>query len=195
VKLLFGLGNPGSAHRFNRHNFGYLACEKAASNWKQDFDTLECQALTARITLFPEEIMLAKPLTFMNHSGRSAKRLVEKYNIDLEDFIAIYDDIDLKLGVIRIKRKGGAGFHRGVISLIENLRSEDFPRLRLGVLGGKGYSDLSEFVLSDFDKEESITVQEMTDTAVDALETIILQGVNEAMRIYNRKQIEENPNL
>lgn len=194
MKILFGLGNPGSAHRFNRHNFGYLACEKAALNWKQDFDTLECQALTARVKRFSEEILLAKPLTFMNHCGRSAVRLVEKYRIGLGDFIAIYDDIDLRFGMVRIKKRGGAGFHRGVISLIEHLQSEDFPRLRLGILGAKGYDDLSDFVLSNFDEKESEAVQDITNTAVEALETVILQGINEAMKIYNRKQTEEGSN-
>ncbi len=195
MKILFGLGNPGSAHRFNRHNFGYLACEKAASNWKQDFDTLECQALTAKVNRFSEEILLAKPLTFMNHCGRSAERLVEKYRIDRGDFIAIYDDIDLRFGMVRIKKRGGAGFHRGVISLIEHLQSEDFPRLRLGILREEGYDDLSDFVLSDFDEKESATVQEITNTAVEALEILILQGINEAMKIYNRKQNDVSQNL
>ncbi len=195
MKILFGLGNPGSGHRLNRHNFGYLACEKAALLWKKDFDTLECQALTARVKHFPEEIILAKPLTFMNHSGKSAERLIEKYKIDLKNFIAIYDDIDLTLGMVRIRKRGGAGFHRGVVSLIEHLQSEDFPRLRLGILGNKGYNDLSEFVLSDFNKEESDTVQIIAEKAVHALETIIVRGINEAMKIYNRRQNEESPNL
>lgn len=194
MKLLFGLGNPGSAHRFHRHNFGYFVCDEAALRWKQDFNTLECRALTTKVRHFSEEIILAKPLTFMNQSGQSAKQLVEKYKIDLDDFVAIYDDIDLRLGAVRIKKRGGAGFHRGVISLIEQMQSENFPRLRLGILGDKGYNDLSEFVLSDFEEGESEQVQRVTEKAVYALEAIITQGINEAMKLFNRKQTEERQN-
>ncbi len=187
MKLFFGLGNPGSAYRFNRHNFGYRVCNKAAETWNINFDTLECQALTVRVKHLDEEIILAKPLTFMNHSGHSAILLVEKYKLKLENFIAIYDDIDLNLGSIRIKKRGGAGFHKGVISLIKNFGSEDFPRLRLGILSEEDYDDLSDFVLSDFKKEEENIVHKISNKAVQALETIIAQGINEAMRLYNRK--------
>lgn len=191
MKILFGLGNPGSAYLFNRHNFGYLVCDKAAQSWKADFETLECKALTAKVKHFPEEILLAKPLTFMNRSGTSAILLIEKYHVDMENFLVIYDDIDLNLGTIRIKKRGGAGFHKGVISLIETLGSENFPRLRLGILGLKKYEDLSEFVLSDFDEDEKEIALETSEKAVQALETIIVHGMDEAMRLYNRKQMEK----
>lgn len=191
MKLLFGLGNPGSTYRFNRHNFGTLVCEKAAEHWKMDFDTLECRALTGRAEHFAEEIILAKPMTFMNQSGKSAILLMEKHKIGLEDFIAIYDDIDLHLGMIRIRKRGGAGFHKGVISLIENLGSDSFARLRLGILGTQDYNDLSEFVLSDFDEEESDIVHSTLDKAVCALEAILMHGMSEAMRLYNKKQPED----
>ncbi|MEW5805903.1 MAG: aminoacyl-tRNA hydrolase [Acidobacteriota bacterium] len=185
MKVIFGLGNPGPAFGKNRHNFGFMVLDRAAELWQREFDILECQALTSAVRQFSEEALLAKPLTFMNTSGRSAALLLERYDLVPRDLIVIYDDIDLLLGTIRLRRGGGAGFHRGVISIIEKLGTEEFPRLRLGILGSKGYDDLSDYVLSDFDADEMDVVEETLYRSVKAMETILTDGLEAAMRTLN----------
>ncbi len=171
----------------NRHNFGYMVLEKAAREWKLEFNRLECRALTSTTKRYSEDVLLAKPLTFMNASGSAAKLLLSKYGLNVDDFVVVYDDIDLPLGTIRIRKGGGAGFHKGVISIIETLETEEFPRLRLGISGEKEYDDLAEHVLSDFDKREIVVVNEVTSLSVRALDMILSDGIESAMRSFNMK--------
>ncbi len=174
----------------NRHNFGYMVLEQAARDWKLEFNVLECRTLASRTKRFSEEILLAKPLTFMNAAGNAAGLLLNKYNLHAEDFVVVYDDIDLPLGTIRIRRGGGAGFHKGVISVIETLGTEEFPRLRLGINGEKEYGDLAEYVLSDFDQKEITVVNEVTSLSVQALERMLSDGLESAMRSFNMRYKE-----
>jgi len=174
-----------------------MVLDRTARKWKLEFNTLECKALISRTRRFGEDALLAKPLTFMNASGNSAAMLLEKYDVKTEDLIIVYDDIDLPLGNIRIRRGGGAGFHKGIISIIERLGTDEFSRLRVGILGEKGYGDLAEYVLSDFGEEEAAIVNDAVSKSVEALETIVSSGLEIAMRTYNvrNKQADNHDSI
>ena len=193
--MIFGLGNPGSSYSQNRHNFGYMVVDHAARKWELEFNLLECRALAAKTGRFKEEALLAKPLTFMNASGSSAALLLQRYGLGAEDLLVVYDDIDLPLGSTRIRRGGGAGFHKGIISIIEKLGTDGFPRLRMGIQGDQEYGDLADYVLSDFQENELSIVNDVVLRSVEALETVLNHGIEQAMRVFNVRNREVQDKL
>lgn len=170
MKLIFGLGNPGRKYFFTRHNIGYRVIDVFAQKLEIPLKKkIPLSSMCGQDKFNNRPFILAKPLTFMNESGKALKLLVKKFNPDFKNLLVIYDDIDLSLGTIRFRTKGGPGTHKGMKSCIEFLGSSDFPRLRLWIKGDRGDRDLAQYVLEDFTKEEEVVLTKVLNAAIDEL--------------------------
>jgi peptidyl-tRNA hydrolase, PTH1 family len=195
VKLIVGLGNPGIEYQFTPHNLGFLAIDRIAQQCGVDVRNRQCRALTARAVIGSEPVLLAKPETFMNLSGISVRELVAKHELRPEsDLIVIYDELDLPLGMIRIRQRGSSAGHNGMESLIGALGTQEFLRIRLGIAPDRKISDGVKYVLTPFRKKELKVVDEVLDTAAEAVNVILKEGPAAAMNRFNRKnEIDEEP--
>ncbi len=170
AKIIFGLGNPGRKYLFTRHNIGYRVIDAAAQKLEIPLKKkISLNSVCGQGIFKNKPFILARPLTFMNESGGALKLLLKKFNPDFKNLLIIYDDIDLPLGAIRFRTKGGPGTHKGMKSCIEFLASSDFPRLRLGIRGDRGERDLAQYVLENFTKEEEVVLKEMIERAIEKL--------------------------
>lgn len=185
MKLIIGLGNPGGKYEDTRHNVGFSYLDCLAKKHFIRMKKLECRALTGVGRISGQEVLLAKPQTFMNLSGESVYALCKKYHCTPKDVIVLYDDISLELGRLRIRKKGSAGGHNGIKSIIYQLESDEFPRLKIGV-GAPPHKemDLADFVLSTFSGEELDTMISLIPTVCDAVE-MMLVDIDQAMNQYN----------
>jgi len=192
LKLIVGLGNPGAKYRGTRHNIGFAIVEEAARRAGVDFDAAPVDALIAKARLAqpteagvgPATAMFAKPLTFMNESGRAVGELIRYFRVDIPDLLVIVDEAQLPLARLRARPRGSAGGHNGLKSIIEHLGS-DFSRLRVGVGRGDARRDLADHVLARFEKEETAEVERMTARAADAAEMFITSGIEAVMNEFN----------
>jgi len=192
VKLIVGLGNPGIEYQFTPHNVGFLAVDRLAEEYGVEVNNRQCRALTAGIELGSESVLLAKPETFMNLSGMSVRELVAKNDIrPEEDLIVIQDELDLPLGTVRIHRRRSSAGHNGIESLIGALGTQDFLRIRMGVAPQKAVADGTSYLLTPMRKAQLKVVDEMLDTAADAVKVILTEGPAAAMNRFNRKLDEE----
>jgi PTH1 family peptidyl-tRNA hydrolase len=182
--LIIGLGNPGRAYAFNRHNVGFMAVDKLALRAGIDLRRVQSKAIVGNGRLADRPVILAKPQTFMNLSGEAVGALANYYRVPPAAILVIYDELDIPFGVIRLREKGGAGGHNGMRSLIQHL-GNDFPRLRLGIGRPPGRMDPAAFVLQDFGRDELPLVSEMLTTAVEAIELFVRDGIQLAMSRYN----------
>jgi PTH1 family peptidyl-tRNA hydrolase len=188
VKLIVGLGNPGIEYQFTPHNLGFLTIDCLANECGVEVRNRNCRALTARATIGEQQVLLAKPETYMNLSGISVRELVDKYEIDpAKDLIVIHDELDLPLGTIRIKQRGSSAGHNGMESVIGALRTQEFLRIRLGITPERKVQDTVAYVLTPFRKAQLKVVDEMMDTAVEAVKVILKEGPGPAMNRFNRK--------
>lgn len=183
-----GLGNPGERYRRTRHNLGFLVVDELAARAGTARFREEADAWVAQAWLAGQDVLLAKPFTFMNRSGSSVERLLAAYGQATSDVLAVVDDVALELGQLRIRERGSHGGHNGLRSLIESLGSEEFPRLRVGIRKGEEPSELADYVLSDFPPEDVLVVQEMVGWAADGVECAIGEGVPAAMNRFNGQQ-------
>ncbi|HHU69020.1 MAG TPA: aminoacyl-tRNA hydrolase [Thermoanaerobacterales bacterium] len=183
--IIVGLGNPGSEYEITRHNAGFMAVDYLAKKNGIKINKLKHKALVGEGKIAGENVMLAKPLTYMNLSGRSVKDIFEQNCADLEKLIIIYDDMDLDLGKIRIRVKGSSGTHNGMKSIIYQLQTEDFPRIRIGIGACPEGIDAVDYVLSPFSAEEQKIIGEVVKKIAEAVETIIMDGIPAAMNKYN----------
>jgi PTH1 family peptidyl-tRNA hydrolase len=181
VKLIVGLGNPGIEYQFTPHNLGFLTVDRIADDLKVQVRNRQCRALTAKAVIGQEEAVLAKPETFMNLSGQAVRELVEKLEIRPEgDLIVIYDELDLPMGTIRIRQRGSSAGHNGMKSIIGALGTQEFARIRIGIAPEKK-------ILKPFRKRQLKQVDEMLDTAAEAVKVILTDGIEAAMNRFNRK--------
>jgi len=193
VKLIVGLGNPGIEYQFTPHNIGFLAVDRIAEQCGVTVDNRHCKALTARARIGREEVLLAKPETYMNLSGMSVLELVRKYEADAEkDLIVIYDELDLPLGMIRIRARGSSAGHNGMQSIINALQTEEIARIRLGVApeNGKGGA---RYILSPFRKSQLAGVDEALELTAQAVSVVLNEGTAAAMNRFNRKNVPDEP--
>lgn len=196
MKLIVGLGNPGTGYERTRHNAGFMIVDALAEKFRIPFDTHEKDALTGRGRIASRPVILAKPLNYMNRSGEAVSKLVTKYlqmGPRLDDLVVVYDDVDLDLGAIRIRERGSPGTHNGMRSLRDSLETDHFPRLRFGVRGDT-YSreeHLADYVLEDFDDSESEIVNETIERALDAIVLISRGELRRAMTQFNRLPVSE----
>jgi PTH1 family peptidyl-tRNA hydrolase len=180
-----GLGNPGERYRRTRHNVGFLVVDELASRAGSVRGREEADAWVAQARLAGQDVLLAKPLTFMNRSGSSVERLLGPYDARPEDVLVVVDDVALELGHLRVRERGSHGGHNGLRSLIEWLGTEEYPRVRVGIRKGDPPADLADYVLSDFPQEDVLVVQETIGWAADAVEAVVADGVPAAMNRFN----------
>jgi PTH1 family peptidyl-tRNA hydrolase len=192
VKLIVGLGNPGSEYESTPHNLGFLAIDRIADDLGVEVRNRQCRALTARAVMGDEPVLLAKPETFMNLSGDSVRALVAKHEAKPEsDLIVIQDELDFPWGTLRIHRQRSSAGHNGIESIIEALGTQDFLRIRIGVAPDRKVEDGQRYLLSPMRKAELKIVGEMLDTTAEAVRTILKEGPAAAMNRFNRKAEEE----
>jgi PTH1 family peptidyl-tRNA hydrolase len=187
ARLILGLGNPGEQYRDTRHNAGFLVIDELARRRGLRLGREECGALVGGGS-GDEPVLLAQPQTYMNRSGWAARCLVEAYSLDPADVLVVYDEIALPLGKLRLRKSGSPAGHRGLESVIENLRTDQVPRLRLGISPEDGPprgEDLVEFVLSPFPAEQREPVAAMIQRAADACEVWVKEGADLAMQKFN----------
>lgn len=188
MKLIVGLGNPGIEYQFTPHNMGFLAIDRMANGCGVEVRNRRCRALTARATIASEEVLLAKPETFMNLSGLSVRELVAEYEVRPEtDLIVIYDELDLPLGTLRIRQRGSSAGHNGMESVIGVLGTEELLRIRLGIAPERRVDDSIRYVLAPMRKAQLRTVDEVLDRAAEAVKVILSEGPAAAMNRFNRK--------
>jgi len=183
--LIVGLGNPGREYKNTRHNIGFMVCDVLASRFKTSFNRMQFKSLIATSDYGDRKFILAKPQTFMNLSGQAVGSLLRFYKLPLENFIVTNDDLDLNLGSIRIRPLGGSGGQKGLNSIIENLGTQDFQRLRMGIGHPPGQMDPANYVLQDFNKDELVLIAETLERAADAILLFSEKGLNAAMTKYN----------
>jgi PTH1 family peptidyl-tRNA hydrolase len=186
IKLIAGLGNPGSKYEKTRHNVGFMAMDRLL----ESSPALKRRSIeTAELFETKDYGLLCKPMSYMNRSGRPLLDLSREMEIQPQEILVIYDDFALELGMIRVRPSGSSGGHNGVQSIIDHLGSTQFPRIRLGIQTEEMES-WSDFVLMNFKKKELTIVSEMLDACTDAVGLILNEGITTAMNRYNRKQIK-----
>jgi PTH1 family peptidyl-tRNA hydrolase len=184
VKLIVGLGNPGPRYTQNRHNAGYQCLERIAQRYDMTVGKVMFKAYVARGQIGDHKVVLARPLTFMNLSGLAVRPLLRWYHLLLDDLLVIYDDLDLPLGSIRLRQKGGSGGHKGMGSIIQALGSQDFSRLRIGI-GRPVHGEPENYVLNDFRPDEWAIMEGAFDQAAAAVASFVAEGVAAAMNKAN----------
>jgi PTH1 family peptidyl-tRNA hydrolase len=189
VKLIVGLGNPGDEYQFTPHNVGFLAVDRIASQCGVEIRNRQCRALTARIQVAGEPVLLAKPETYMNLSGFSVRELVAEYDAKPDsDLIVIQDELDFPLSTLRIHTRRSSAGHNGIESIVDALGTQDFLRIRIGVAPDYKVEDGKEYLLSPLRKAALAVVNEMLDTAAEAVKVILTEGAAAAMNRFNRKE-------
>ena len=193
MKLIVGLGNPGPEYQFTPHNAGFLALDRIAEDCGVSIGNRRGRALTARARFAGQEVLLAKPETFMNLSGLSVAALLRELELGVEDLVVLYDELAFPLGTLRVAEKGSANGHNGVKSVSGALGTEQWTRIRIGVgkptladgreikAGGKDY------LLAPMRKQELMVLDEVLDRAEKAVEMVLTKGVGAAMNEFNRK--------
>ncbi len=193
MKVIVGLGNPGEKYANTRHNIGAMAIARLSSLWGISLTRRNPYALVGQGVVNDETVVLARPRSFMNQSGGAVAYLVDRFRISLEDLLIIYDEMDLPLGTTRIRPSGSNGGHNGLRSIIDALKTQDVPRMRLGV-GRSPYADAISHVLGKFTEGESPEVDKLLDRAVEAAACFVVEGVNEAMNKFNQITLDTNDN-
>jgi PTH1 family peptidyl-tRNA hydrolase len=188
VKLIVGLGNPGIEYQFTPHNLGFLAVDRIASECGVEVRNRQCRALTARAMIGSEQVLLAKPETYMNLSGVSVRELVTEYEVNpQEDLTVIQDELDFPLGTLRIHRRRSSAGHNGIESIIGALGTEEFLRIRIGAAPDRKVEDGQRYLLSPLRKAQLEIVDAVLDTAADAVKVILIEGPSVAMNRFNQK--------
>jgi PTH1 family peptidyl-tRNA hydrolase len=188
VKLVVGLGNPGKKHGGTRHNLGFLIVDEIARQKQVKIEKNLCDALVGEGSNDAERILLAKPQTYMNRSGESVKALLDHFGSTPKDLVVVYDDLDLEFGRIRIRLAGGAGGHRGILSIIDSLGGAPFYRVRIGIGRPPDGVGPVDFVLTPFTAEEVGRLDALVSRAAQAVGSLLRDGAERAMEQFNRAQ-------
>jgi len=191
VKLIVGLGNPGVEYQFTPHNMGFLAVDRIAEQCGVRVNNRNCRAQTARTRIAGEDVVLAKPETYMNLSGMSVRELVREYEAQPEqDLVLLYDEMDLPFGALRVRPGGRSAGHNGVESVIGTLGTLEITRVRMGVAPEHAVGDGAAYVLSQFKKSQYPVLDQVLDSAAEAVRVILAEGVKAAMNRFNKKAEE-----
>ncbi|MFC2035495.1 aminoacyl-tRNA hydrolase [Chloroflexota bacterium] len=193
MKLIVGLGNPGRGYANSPHNLGFMCINHFAWRHGIPFDKKQEKARTGLGELAGSKVVVARPDTYMNLSGQAVSRLVKKFNVDLDNLLVIHDDLDLPIGIIRIRQGGGSAGHKGVESIITELGSQDFPRLRVGIgrpTPIEGSTDITEddiiiYLLNDLSPENKRTITQVLPKVNEAILCLLTKGITIAMDTYN----------
>ncbi len=193
MKLIVGLGNPGIEYQFTPHNLGFLTVDRLADRLKVSVGNRHARALTGRGRIGTEEVLLAKPETFMNLSGLSIAELAGKYEVNVStELIVVHDELDLPFGTVRIKQRGGTAGHNGLESILGALGTDEFLRVRMGIAPDHPVTNGAGYVLAQVKKSQLEAVDLLLDTAADAVTSIITDGAQAAMNRFNRRKPDEN---
>lgn len=185
TKLIIGLGNPGKKHYNNRHNVGFMILDLLANELGFEFTRRQFKALVTDGSFNGSKLILAKPQTFMNHSGRSVGSLTRFYRIPYSDMLVAYDDLDLPPGTMQLRPAGGSAGHNGMRSIFDNLGTQAFPRLRIGIGRPPGRMDPADYVLQDFNSDDQPLLEIALKRAVDCVRLYIHEGIQAAMTKFN----------
>lgn len=185
MKLIVGLGNPGREYEATRHNIGFQVIDGLAERWSITSGKNQHKAFVGEGKFNNEKVILAKPLTYMNLSGEAVGALLRWYKLGPEDFIVVYDDLDLQPGKLRVRAQGSAGGHNGIKSIIQHLGTDTFPRLKVGIGRPQPGQPSADYVLSRFASPERDLIAQTITRAAEAVEAIITDGVIQAANIYN----------
>ena len=183
--LIVGLGNPGKAYAANRHNVGFMLLSRLAERLGETFSRVESRALLTKAVYQGRRLILVKPQTYMNASGSSVRSLLRFYKVPVQNLLVAFDDVDLPFETIRIRAEGGSGGQKGMQSIIDQLGSEAFPRLRIGIGRPPGRMEAADYVLQDFPKAERELLAITLDRAADAVLSFVADGLDKAMNLYN----------
>ena len=185
--LVAGLGNPGEEYALSPHNLGFMVVDRLAERHGIRITRRDSQALVGVGEIDGQQVMLAKPQTFMNLSGTSLAPLMEKHGIELGKLVVVYDELDLPWMTVKIKPKGSAAGHNGIKSIIQSLKTSDIVRMRLGIHPGHPLNSGAEFVLAPIKRSQRKELDELVDYAADGVRSIIAEGVEKAMTMFNRR--------
>ncbi len=185
MHLIVGLGNPGEEYTQTRHNMGFWVVDELARRWSLDFKKAKFSSLAAVGERDGTKVCLVKPQTFMNLSGEAVSKAAGFYKVDLSQVLVVYDELDLPLGKIRFASEGSSGGHNGIKSIIEQLATKEFPRLRCGIGRPAGRRSVTDHVLSTFESDEKKVATELANTAADAVEFFLIHGLKQSMNQYN----------
>ena len=189
VKMIVGLGNPGEKYFETRHNVGFMLIDKMCKEQNLKFTTDKIfQAEIASTFFYGEKVYFVKPTTFMNESGKAVHALLSYYGLDIEDLVVIYDDLDIPIGALRIRTSGSSGTHNGMKSVVSQLGSRDFPRVRIGI-GSNKDDNLIDFVIGKPSKSEEAVLSDTVSEAAHAVECYIADGIDKAMNRFNSGKV------
>ena len=183
--LIVGLGNPEEEYSNTRHNMGFNTINKLAKQYNIEINKSKFKSLYGNGIIEKEKVILLKPQTYMNLSGTDIKEVMDFYKINKEELIIIYDDIDIEPGIIKIRKKGGPGTHNGMKSVVNEIKTQDFTRVRVGIGMPSNKSDLINYVIGKISKDDIEKLEDGTTKAKDALIEIIKNGVDTAMNKFN----------
>ena len=186
-RLIVGLGNPGPQYELTPHNLGFLTLDRLAEEEGIRFGRREGNALVGQGEISGQPVLLAKPLSYMNRSGGPVKTLLDKYGLEAGHLLLVYDELALPWGVLRIRERGSAAGHNGVQSVITSVRSSDFARLRLGISPGHQVDDGAAFVLRPYRRGKMNELEDLLGRAADAVRSILSEGAEKAMSVFNRR--------
>jgi PTH1 family peptidyl-tRNA hydrolase len=185
--LVVGLGNPGEEYEFTPHNLGFLAIDSLAGSNAVRVTRKECDARVGTGLIRGKRVALAKPQTFMNESGRAVNGLLGRFEVELDRLIVVYDELDLPWGTLRIKPNGSAAGHKGMKSVIAHVGTQNIVRVRMGVDRGREGGRGADFLLSRPSRSQKQEMEEMAVRAAEAVESILAEGVEKSMAVYNRR--------
>lgn len=185
--LIVGLGNPGRQYEMNWHNSGYMALEILSQRHKIAVSRIRCKGLLGQGAINGSKCLLLRPTTYMNLSGESVQEALAYYKIPPANCLVLYDDVDIAVGQIRIRESGGAGTHNGMRSIVGQLGTVEFPRVRIGIGPQPEQWDIADYVLSDIPADTRESFWQALNKAADAVELILRDGLGSAMNRYNRK--------
>jgi len=185
IKAIIGLGNPGKKYEKTRHNVGFMVADALVSALKCKKNIKEC-CFSIIYNCKDHDLLIVKPQTYMNNSGIAVKNLIEDYRLKPEEVLVVYDDLDLPLGKIRLRKSGSSGGHRGIQSIIEHLKTQDFPRLKIGIGRPATKKEVVNYVLSPFNKDEVLLIEKVISSSVDCLLNVLKYGIDKSLNMCNR---------
>nr|WP_075574033.1 aminoacyl-tRNA hydrolase [Ezakiella massiliensis] len=191
MKIIIGLGNPGRQYEDTRHNAGFMVVDKFADKHGVDISKARFNALLGEVFVNGEKVVLVKPMTYMNNSGQAVGEVLNFYKPDLEDIIVVVDDIEIELGMLRIRAKNGKGTHNGLKSIYAHLKTDDYAKMKLGVGKFKRDMDLADFVLARPSKEDDEIIDDLIDRAVEALDEFTASPIDIVMNKFNGSVLEK----
>ena len=192
MKIIVGLGNPGIPYRMTRHNSGFQVVDRLAKLSHIPIRTKRFKSLYGKGWIESQQAILVKPITFMNRSGEAVKKVTDFFHLGIDDLVVIHDDLDLALGRIRFKQKGGDGGHQGVRSIIESMGGNNFLRLKVGIGRPPVEMDPAEYVLKAFDEVEQSHLNQLFSQAAESLKVMVLEGLQKAMNQFQKKEKTED---